>query len=256
MNPVRVQEEPKKDDLRELLAAAHRVLYHQGLVDYLGHCSVRLPGTDRVLIKPKHSPRVRSLGRLSPADMIMIDLAGNVLEAGAAGAGEGPPAECFLHTEIYRARPDVTAVVHTHQPAGTLLGVIGAPLLPVLHVPSVLADGGNVATWPCPLLVNSPDLGRRLATALGAARLCHLQGHGVVSVADDLRRAVVAAIAVEQLAAANLTILQTGRRPRVIPPEELRELGQTVASIRGRWAYYLELAGTAPPAEPAITPER
>jgi ribulose-5-phosphate 4-epimerase/fuculose-1-phosphate aldolase len=91
-------------------------------------------------------------------------------------------------------------------------------------------------------LVNSPDLGRRLAAALGSRRLCHLQGHGVVSVADDLRLAVVAAIAVEQLAEANLTILRTGLRPRVIQPDELSELGKTLASVDGRWAYYLELA--------------
>jgi ribulose-5-phosphate 4-epimerase/fuculose-1-phosphate aldolase len=239
MSPTRHADE---DRLRELLAAAHRVVYHQGLVDYLGHCSARVPGTDRVLIKPKHSPRVRSLGDLAPEDMVVIDMDGNLLEAGAAGDGERPPAECFIHTEIYRARPEVSAVVHTHQPAGTLLGVIGAELLPVLHVPSVLTDGGNIGTWPCPLLVNSPELGRRLATALGSRRLCHLQGHGVVSVADDLRMAVLSAIAVEQLAEANLTILRTGRRPRVIQPDELSELGETVASIGGRWAYYLELA--------------
>ena len=237
---------PEEDRLRELLAAAHRVLYHQGLVDYLGHCSVRVPGTDRVLIKPKHSPNVRGLGSLGPEDMVVIDLDGNLVDAGAAGATEGPPAECFIHTEIYRARPDVSAVVHTHQPAGTLLGVIGAELLPVLHVPSVLTDGGDMGTWPCPLLVTSPDLGRELADALGQRRLCHLQGHGVVSVADDLRRAVLTAIAVEQLAEANLTILKTGRRPRVIQPDELSRLGETVAAVGGRWAYYLELAGLDP----------
>src|SRR5256885_6770840 len=157
---------PEEDHLREALAAAHRVLYHQGLVDYLGHCSVRVPGTDRVLIKPKHSPEVRGLGGMRPEDMVVIDLDGDLVEAGAAGDSEGPPAERFIHTEIYRARPDVSAVVHTHQPAGTLLGVIGAELLPVLHVPSVLADGGHIGTWPCPLLVTSPDLGRRLAAAL------------------------------------------------------------------------------------------
>jgi ribulose-5-phosphate 4-epimerase/fuculose-1-phosphate aldolase len=243
MGPARRAEE---DHLRELLAAAHRVLHHQGLVDYLGHCSARVPGTDRVVIKPKHSPRIRSLGALAPEDMVVIDLDGNLLERGGAGDGEGPPAECFIHTEIYRARPDVSAVVHTHQPAGTLLGIIGAELLPVLHVPSVLADGGNIGTWPCPLLVNSPDLGRRLAAALGTGRLCHLQGHGIVSVADDLRMAVLSAIAVEQLAEANLTILRTGRQPRVIQPDELSELGRTVASTNGRWAYYLELAGLEP----------
>lgn len=227
---------------RDLLVAAHRVLYHQGLVDYLGHASVRLPGTDHVLIKPKHSPRVRGLGTLTSADLVVIDLDGNPV-ADDPGI-EIPPAERFIHTEIYRARPDVTAVVHTHQPAATLLGVMGAQMRPVLHVPSVLTDGGRVASWPCPLLVTSPDLGRDLAKTLGDHRLCHLQGHGLVSVAGDLRAATLAAVAAEQLAAANLDILRCGYEPRVITLDELAELEGAVAGPEGRWAYYLELAGS------------
>lgn len=237
--------------LRALVAAAGRVLHHQGLTDYLGHCSARVPGTDRVIIKPKHSPAVTTPAALGPADMVVIDLAGNLIEGEAP-----PPAECFLHTEIYRARPDVLAVVHTHQQAATLLGVIGAELLPVLHVPAALTDGGRIATWPCPLLVTTPELGRELAAALGGEQLCHLQGHGIVSACGDLRRAVVTAIALEQLAAANLAILQSGREGRVITPDEVASLRQSVASIDGRWAYYREqaeaepLAGRAPPGGP------
>jgi L-ribulose-5-phosphate 4-epimerase len=221
--------------LRRLVSTAGAVLHHQGLVDYLGHCSARVPGTDRVVIKPKHSTKTRSPGRLAPADMIVIDLDGRLLDG-----DEQPPAECFIHTEIYRARPEGRAVVHTHQPAATLLGVIGAELLPVLHVPSVLTDGGRVGRWSCPLLVTTPELGRQLVGALGDAELCHLQGHGIVSVSDDLRRATIAALAFEQLARANLTILQTGRSPAVITPDELSTLRRTVASIEGRWAYYVE----------------
>ena len=225
------------DELRALVAAAGRVLHAQGLADYLGHCSTRVPGTDRVIIKPKHSARVRSPASLRPEDMAVIDLDGNLVEG-----REKPPSERFIHTEIYRARPDVTAVVHTHQESSTVLGVLGAELLPVLHVPAVLTSGGNVATWPCPLLVETPALGREMAAALGSAQLCHLQGHGIVSVAGDLRAAVLAAIAMEQLARVNLTILQTGLRPRVITPGELDRLGNQLASVEGRWAYYLQAA--------------
>jgi ribulose-5-phosphate 4-epimerase/fuculose-1-phosphate aldolase len=230
-----------ESELRQLVATAGRVLYQQGLTDYLGHCSARVPGSDRVVIKPKHSKTVRSPGELGPDDMIVIDLDGNLVEG-----SDAPPAECFIHTEIYRARPDVQAVAHTHQRAATLLGVTGAELLPVLHVPAVLTDGGTMPTWPCPLLVTSPELGRKLAAALGTAGLCHLQGHGIVSVAADIRRAAVTAIAVEQLAEANLTILQTGLSPRVITPGELDELRSSVASIDGRWAYYVQLLGEQP----------
>lgn len=227
--------------LRELVATAGRILYQQGLTDYLGHCSARVPGTDRVVIKPKHSTTVRSPGELKPADMVVIDLDGNLLDG-----SDAPPAECFIHTEIYRARPDVQAVVHTHQRAATLLGVVGADLLPVLHVPSVLTDGGTMPTWPCPLLVTDRELGRQLAASLGTAGLCHLQGHGIVSVAADIKRAVVTAMAVEQLAEANLTILQTGLTPRTIAKDELDKLRGAVASIDGRWAYYVQLLGDAP----------
>jgi ribulose-5-phosphate 4-epimerase/fuculose-1-phosphate aldolase len=169
--------------------------------------------------------------------MVVIDLDGNLVEG-----SDQPPSERFIHTEIYRARADVTAVVHTHQEASTVLGVIGAELLPVLHVPAVLTGGGDAATWPCPLLVETPDLGRQLAAALGGRQLCHLQGHGIVSVADDLRVAVLAAIAMEQLARVNLTILQTGLRPRVITAGELDRLAKQVAPVGGRWAYYLQAA--------------
>lgn len=225
-------------ELRELVATAGRILYQQGLTDYLGHCSARVPGTDRVVIKPKHSVTVRSPGELGPADMIVIDLDGNLVEG-----SDAPPSECFIHTEIYRARPDVQAVVHTHQRAATLLGVVGADLLPVLHVPAVLTDGGTMPAWPCPLLVTDRELGRKLAAALGTAGLCHLQGHGIVSAAADVQRATVTAIALEQLAEANLTILQTGLSPRVITQGELDELRGAVASIGGRWAYYVQLLG-------------
>jgi L-ribulose-5-phosphate 4-epimerase len=224
-----------ESELRQLVATAGRVLYHEGLVDYLGHCSARVPGTERVIIKPKHSPRVMSPAALSADDMVVIDLDGNLLEG-----SEAPPAERFIHTEIYRARPDVLAVVHTHQPAATMLGIIGAELLPVLHVPAVLTDGGTVATWPCPLLVTSPELGRELARELGRGKLCHLQGHGIVSAAADVPRATVTAIAFEHLADANLTILQTGRSPRIITPAELDGLRGAVASVEGRWAYYVQ----------------
>jgi ribulose-5-phosphate 4-epimerase/fuculose-1-phosphate aldolase len=222
-------------EARELAAVASRVLHHQGLADYLGHCSVRVPG-DRMVIKPKHSTRTRSLGTMSAADMLVVDLDGNVVEG-----TEKPPAECCIHIEIYRARPDVSAIVHTHQTSSTILGAIGAELMPVMHIPAVLTSGGAIATWPCPLLVTTPELGRSLAAALGTGQLCHLQGHGIVSVAPDVQTATVAAVALEQLAEANLRILQTGRKPRVITPDELAELTRTAGPVAGRWAYYLQL---------------
>lgn len=225
-------------DLRREVADAGAILHHLGLVDYLGHCSARVPGTDRIVIKPKHSTRTRSPEHLSGDDMSIIDLDGELVDG-----DELPPSEYFIHTEIYRARSDVHAVVHTHQSAATGLGVLNAELKPLLHVPSVLTDGANINMWPVSELVTNRDLGRQLALALDEAPLCHLQGHGIVSVASDLPRATVAAIALEQLAHANLDVLKTGLTPRQIPREEIDSLRRTLAPISGRWAYYRQLIG-------------
>jgi ribulose-5-phosphate 4-epimerase/fuculose-1-phosphate aldolase len=224
-------------ELRELVATAGRILYQQGLVDYLGHVSHRVDGTDRVIIKPKFSTRTRGHHSVTAADLVVIDLDGRPVEG-----TERPPAEVFIHTEIYRARPDVASVVHTHQRTTTLMGVVGAPILPVLHVPSALLDDvDEMPTWPSPLLVTSPERGRQVAAALGAHHACHLQGHGIVAVAPDIKTATVRAVMLEELAQVSLAVAQTGCTPRVITPDERRELQRESGPVAGRWAYYKQL---------------
>jgi L-ribulose-5-phosphate 4-epimerase len=226
-------------ELRELVATAGRILDTLGLVDYLGHSSARVPGTDRIVIKPKHSPKIRSMAALTAADMVVVDLDGGLLHGAAA-----PPTEVFIHTEIYRARPDVGAIVHTHQPSATLAGVLGRPIQPTLHVPATFVPS-SPPIWPHPVLVDTPERGRDLATALAGERFCHLQGHGIVSVAADIRHATVGAAMLEQLAEVSLRAAQAGCEPRVIPPEEIDVLRAQLAGVEGRWAYYLQLCEAA-----------
>jgi L-ribulose-5-phosphate 4-epimerase len=220
----RFNQAPSEAELRELLATASRILYQQGLVDYLGHASARIPGTDRVMIKPRHSAGVHGLNTMTPERMVVIDLDGRLLQG-----QEEPPSERFIHTEIYRARADVLSVVHTHQPISTLMGIVSLPILPLLHVGAEL--------------VVNPQLGRRLAEALGQHSLCHLQGHGIVSVAKTVQDATLGAIHMEQEADVNFKAVQTGRPPRVIPPDEIVALRRELAAPAGRWAYYADLAG-------------
>lgn len=233
-------QDTSEPSLRELVAEAGQVLSRLGLVDYLGHCSARVPGTDRLVIKPKHSPTVRGMHRLTGADMIVVDMDGRLLVG-----QDPPPAEVFIHAEIYRARPDVGAVVHTHQTSATLMGVIEAPILPILHVESVFVRE-PVPVWPCPLLVTSRELGSDLAAALGDARFCHLQGHGIVSVAETIPDATVAASMLERLSEANLRVLQAGHQPRVISDAEIDQLSREAAPVGGRWAYFRQLVEDSP----------
>jgi L-ribulose-5-phosphate 4-epimerase len=221
---------------RALLATSCHILYKLGLSDYLGHPSVRLDA-DRILIKPKHSPKVRGMDTMRPEDMVVVDLDGKLVE----GEHE-PPSERFIHTEIYRARPDVGSVVHTHQPMATLLGIVELPILPLLHVESAVVEQQPVPIFACAELIVSQAQGRRVAEALGQHRVCHLQGHGIVSVAQSVQAATLGAIHLERLAEVNYRVAQLGRPPRVIPPEELQALKGQLASPAGRWAYYAELA--------------
>ena len=228
---------PTEAELRRLLAASCRILFRLGLVDYMGHPSVRIPGTDHVLIKPRHSLRIRSQDAIRPEDMVVIDLDGKTI-----AGDDPPPGERFIHTCIYRARPDVQSVVHTHQPMATVMGIGEAPIHPVLHVPSHLVER-PVPLWPCAKLVTDNELGNQLAKALGDHSVVHLQGHGVTSVAATVQEATLHAIHLEQLAEANWKVLAMGRQPRVIPPEEIHQRASTGVGWDVRWAYYAERAG-------------
>jgi ribulose-5-phosphate 4-epimerase/fuculose-1-phosphate aldolase len=226
-----------ESDLRRELADVCRVLFRLHLVDYMGHPSVRIPGTDRVLIKPRHSELIRAQDQIQPEDMALIDLEGRHL------AGDHPPpGERFIHTAIYRARPDVQAVVHTHQPMATVMSIAEVPIQPILHVEGELVER-PAPMWPHAMLVTDADLGAQLAAALGDHRVVLLQGHGVASVAATLAEAALQAIHLEHLAEAMWRVLAIGRQPRVIPSEELRQRTSTGVGWQVRWAYYRQLAG-------------
>jgi L-ribulose-5-phosphate 4-epimerase len=227
----------EESELRRQLADVCRVLFRLHLVDYMGHPSVRLPGTDHVLIKPRHSERIRAQDESQPEDMATIDLDGNHL-----GGEHVPPGERFIHTAIYRARPDVQAIVHTHQPMATVMSIAESPILPVLHVEGELVEE-PVPMWPHAMLVTTPELGADLATSLGSHRVVLLQGHGITSVAASPPEAALQAIHLEHLAEANWRVRAIGREPHAIPPDELRQRAASGVGWEIRWAYYRQLAG-------------
>ena len=227
-----------EQELRERVAMAHRVLYTLGLSDYLGHASARVPGTDRVVIKPKFSPRVRALGSLTGDRMILIDLDGRQLEG-----DDKPPAEVFIHTEIYRARPEVLGVVHTHQLLGIAFGVARRPILPVLHVESELMRE-EMPIFPSGELIVTPEQGKQVAQALGSHRAGHLRYHGIVTAAASVEDAALYAIWVERVARANLLVMQLGNL-EAMPPEQMDHVARFKGPPDARWAYYQEIAERA-----------
>jgi ribulose-5-phosphate 4-epimerase/fuculose-1-phosphate aldolase len=172
--------------------------------------------------------------RLRPEQMITVDLDGRLVE------GDDPPAkEVQIHTAIYRARPDVGGVVHTHQTLATIFGVVGRPILPLLHVEAPLVARG-VPIYPSPELIDTPELGDAVAQVLGDRPVCHLQGHGIVTVGATVEEATIRAIHLERLARANLLAAQLGE-PRIIPPDEIARLAGPMVGNDVRWAYYASL---------------
>jgi len=112
----------------------------------------------------------------------------------------------------------------------------------LLHVESAVVEQQPVPTFACAELIVTAEQGRGVAEALGQHRVCHLQGHGIVSVADSIQEATIGAIHLERLAEVNYRAAQLGREPRVIPHNELQALKRQLASPAGRWTYYAELA--------------
>ncbi|MBI4199285.1 MAG: class II aldolase/adducin family protein [Chloroflexi bacterium] len=180
----------RMQELRGRVALANRVMHHYGLTTYLGHVSARIPGTDRIVIKAR--PHV-SMDRVRPENLMVIDLGGNILEA----SKEYPTivAEWPLHTELYKARPDVNCVVHTHQKWCTIFGIAGRAVLPVHH-PGM----ASVAAEPWPIYEESYEIvvtvqqARVVAQILGRHGAIHLRTHGMAFVGTDIERAVNDAI--------------------------------------------------------------
>jgi HCOMODA/2-hydroxy-3-carboxy-muconic semialdehyde decarboxylase len=103
---------PPPPDLVTTLVVANRILYRHGVVDGFGHVSVRDPGaSDRFLLSRSLAP-----GQVTAADVMTFDLDGNPQN----GDARQPYLERFIHGEIYRARPDVGSVVHSHSPSVTV----------------------------------------------------------------------------------------------------------------------------------------
>lgn len=182
--------EAKRLELAELLAYSCRILAREGHGDLdLGHVSARI-GDDQVLMKASGL----GLEEARPDNLVTINLKGQKLR------GDHPVhVEYPIHTEIYRARPDVRSVIHTHPPYATVLGSSGQSLQPVSH--DALAFTGNIGLFDAtPELVTTEELGRQVAAALGDKRGLFIKNHGVVVVGRTVQDACVRAVLLEKAA--------------------------------------------------------
>ena len=177
------------------LVAANHILYNEGVVDGFGHVSVRHSDRpDRYLLARSVAPAV-----VTREDIMEFDLESDAVDA----RGRRPYLERFIHGEIYRARPDVLAIVHSHSPSVIPFSVTGTRLQAICHVSGFLGAGvpnfeiRDAAGAQTDMLIRTPDLGAALAITLGKAAYALMRGHGSVAVGGSLKQAVYRAIYAE-----------------------------------------------------------
>ena len=200
--------------LREQVAWACRILAEEGYEDLtLGHLSARVPGEEAILIKRKGV----ALSEVEREDVVAATMDGRPLEDGV-----DLHLETFLHTEVYRARPDVGAVVHGHPLHATALASTDGRLEMLTHDAVLFADGLGRYEDSADL-VTAPEEGAAVARALDRHRAVLMRNHGVLVVGKDVPWAVVTAATLERAARVQAAAGALGAL-RPITPESARRL--------------------------------
>lgn len=188
------------EDLREEVCALHLELPRNGLVAWTsGNVSARAPGTDLVVIKPS-GVMYRDL---SPDKLVILDLDGKRIEGSLK-----PSSDAATHLYIYRQRPDVLGIVHTHSTYATAFAAAGKPIPPFLT--AVCDEFGG----PIPIGELAPiggeEIGREVVRVIGGGKAVLMKSHGVFTVGKNAAAAVKAAVMVEDAARTLFAAYQLG----------------------------------------------
>jgi ribulose-5-phosphate 4-epimerase/fuculose-1-phosphate aldolase len=227
-------------DLIEDLVAANHILATEGIVDGYGHVSVRSPrNKERFFLSRSLAPE-----SVTAADILEHGIDGEAIDA----KGKTSYKERFIHSEIYRARPDVNAVVHCHAPSLIPFGVTKVPLRPMYHQSAFLAAGVPVfeireAGGMTNMLVETAALGRALAKTLADKPAALMRGHGAVVVADTIPNVVGRSIYLEINARVQAQAIALGGPITYIDPEEAKKYAASDNYSRA-WELWKKKAGS------------
>ncbi len=213
--------------VKQQLVDAIRMLERAGIIDHNGHCSAR---RDAGTFYINSGASVR--GALTVEDIVTVDMDGHLVEGSAR-----PPLEFHIHSEVYRARPDVHSVMHTHPQWSTFLTMAG------VQYKAVYAQGvllGALPVMDSPLSVNTKPMGEKLAATLGAAPAALLKAHGAVTVGADIVEAFVLAAYLEENAYRQYMAMQIGE-PYVFSEAEQQACREKLWSpglFKKTWDHY------------------
>lgn len=215
------------------LVTANHILTDQQVLDAFGHVSVRHPS------KPEHFLMSRNMppALVTEADIVEYDLDGKPVDAPANFTHF---LERFIHAEVYRARPDVKAVVHSHSPSIIPFSTTKIALRPIYHMSAFLAPGVPVfeireaAGGMTNMLVGNAKLGKALAEKLGDKNVLLMRGHGDVVVASTLPMAVFRAVYTETNARLQMQAAGLGGEITFLEREEGEKAMQVLDQIHLR----------------------
>lgn len=178
-------------DLKRKLAMSSRMLFNAGLVDYSGHISARIPGSDHLLILPHPVSRAT----VAPGDMVVTDFEGKLIE-GKYNA----PSEVFMHARAYKARDDVQSVAHLHNHMVAVLSMVDKPFYPASSNPGAFFGPGPMPLYMDPALIHTIEQGDAVARTLGKADAVALRGHGSMVVSQSIEWVFAACVDLEEAA--------------------------------------------------------
>ena len=222
-------------ELKETLAYSCNILAYEGHWDnILGHVSVRIPGQERILMKP-HS---FGFEEIRPQHVIVVDLNGKKVQ----GKYEHH-SEVFIHTEIFKARPDVNCVVHSHPPYATAFGSLGQSLRPISHEGNIFYEGLPLFDYTT-ALIRTAELGKEVAKSLGKCRAVLMKNHGSTVVGESIEVATLYAIFLEKAARIQLLATASGDPSWTADGESKVKFEQiyTPHRLGSMWNYFVRRA--------------
>ncbi|HZE59887.1 MAG TPA: class II aldolase/adducin family protein [Burkholderiales bacterium] len=220
------------------LVAAYRILAEHGVIDAYGHVSMRSPDNpQRYYIARSLAPQI-----VQAEDIMEYDLDSNPLD----DKGRESVRERFIHGEIYKARPEIVAVVHNHSPSVIPFSVTGVPMRPIYHMASFIGDGVpnfeiRKVQKGTDLLVKTPKLGAALAKTLGKSSAALMRGHGSVTVGENIARAVGRSIYLEQSAQLQMQAMMLSKKITYLDAAEVKA-SAPVQDYKRAWPMWREKA--------------
>lgn len=227
------------------LVTAYHILFHQGLIDAFGHVTVRDPR------KPAHYLMARSI---QPPFVTRDDIVELDADSRPVGGEPRVPFERFIHGEIYRRRPDVKAVVHSHALAVVPFSTVkSAPLRAICHTAGFIGGGAPVfeirdfAGDDSNMLVANAMLGSALARTLGDSKIVLMRGHGFTTVGRSVREAVYNAINSVRNAQIQMDAMRLGPVTYLTPGEAASVSTLHEAALDAGWEIWArQAAGQLP----------